>query len=399
MKCVSALSTVRNTESALRQVVDRAAAGLEGGPADLALVFASTHHADALEEIAAEATRSGLARHVLGCTGESIVGEDREIEGSSALSLWALRLPGIAVRPRRIAFADGAFSGWPELDAEPQPRAQPQAQPAPDERRPTLIMLADPFSFPTDLLLKRLNEVAPGMRVIGGMASGSNAPGQNRLVLDGEVVGEGAVAVEVDGPLRVRTVVSQGCRPIGRTVIVTKVERNVIRELGRRPALEVLREVFEGLPEEDQERVQQGLHIGRVINEYQETFRRGDFLVRNVIGADEAGGIAITDVIRVGQTVQFHVRDAETADEDLRGLLIQERRARPGARIGGALLFTCNGRGSRLFPEPHHDVAAIHDVLGPVPVAGFFAMGEIGPIGGQNFVHGFTASIALFEEE
>jgi small ligand-binding sensory domain FIST len=260
-------------------------------------------------------------------------------------------------------------------------------------------MVADPFSFPTDPFLKRLSEATAGMQVIGGMASGSNAPGQNRLVLDGEAFSEGAVAVVVGGPLTVRTVVSQGCRPIGRTVIVTKVERNVIRELGRRPALEVLREVFEELPEEDQERVQQGLHIGRVINEYQEKFRRGDFLVRNVIGADEAGGIAISDVVRVGQTVQFHVRDADTADEDLRSLLIHERRARPGARIGGALLFTCNGRGSRLFSEPHHDVAVIHDVLGAVPVAGFFAMGEIGPIGGQNFVHGFTASIALFEEQ
>jgi small ligand-binding sensory domain FIST len=237
------------------------------------------------------------------------------------------------------------------------------------------------------------------MPVIGGMASGSHAPGQNRLVLDGDVVNEGAVAVELDGPLTVRTVVSQGCRPIGRTAIVTKVERNVIRELGRRPALEVLRELFESLPEDDQELVQQGLHIGRVINEYQDKFRRGDFLVRNVIGADEEGGIAITDVVRVGQTVQFHVRDADTADEDLRSLLIQERQARPGARIGGALLFSCNGRGSRLFAEPHHDVATIHDLLGPVPVAGFFAMGEIGPVGGQNFVHGYTASIALFEEQ
>jgi small ligand-binding sensory domain FIST len=397
MKCVSALSTVRNTEAALRQVVDRATEGLGGEPADLALVFASMHHAEALAEIAAETANRGLGRHVLGCTGESIVGEDREVEGSSALSLWALRLPGIALR--RLTFTAGAFGGWPELEAEPQPQAQPVSAPTPGERRPSMIMMADPFSFPTDLLLKRLGEVAPGMRVIGGMASGSNAPGLNRLVLDGEAVSEGAVAVEVDGPLAIRTVVSQGCRPIGRTVIVTKVERNVIRELGRRPALEVLREVFEGLPEDDQERVQQGLHIGRVINEYQENFRRGDFLVRNVIGADESGGIAITDVVRVGQTVQFHVRDADTADEDLRSLLIQERRARPGARISGALLFTCNGRGSRLFPEPHHDVAAIHDVLGAIPVAGFFAMGEIGPVGGQNFVHGFTASIALFEEE
>jgi small ligand-binding sensory domain FIST len=162
--------------------------------------------------------------------------------------------------------------------------------------------------------------------------------------------------------------------------------------------LEVLREVFEELDEDDQARVQQGLHVGRVINEYQETFRRGDFLVRNVLGADEAGGIAISDFVRVGQTVQFHIRDAESADEDLHGLLEAERRERPEARPRGALLFSCNGRGSRLFSGPNHDIGLIHEVLGPLPTTGFFAMGEIGPVGGQNFLHGFTASIVLFEE-
>ncbi len=402
MKCVSALSTLPDSRSALREVIDRTTGALEGEPAELALVFASMHHAEALGEIAAEVARRGLGQNVLGCTGESIVGNDQEIEGQPALSLWSLRLPGITVRPRRLSFADGVFDGWPEIEGDPRAAATPASKPDParttDSRRPALILLADPFSFPTDLFLKRLGEIMPGTPVLGGMASGSNVPDENRFVLDGTVVAEGAVAVELGGPLRVRSIVSQGCRPIGPTMIVTKVDRNVIRELGRRPALEVVREVFANLPEEDQERVQQGLHIGRVINEYQEKFQRGDFLVRNVMGSDEAGGIAITDVVRVGQTVQFHVRDAETADEDLRGLLISERQARKGAPVGGALLFTCNGRGSRLFPRPHHDVSIVREILGPVPVGGFFAMGEIGPVGGQNFVHGFTASIALFEE-
>jgi small ligand-binding sensory domain FIST len=399
MKCVSVLSTVRNTETAMQEVVRRASEALgEGEPADLALVFASMHHADALGAIGTALTRGGLGRHVLGCTGESIIGEDQEVEGTAALSVWSLRLPGLKVRPRHLTFAEGSFGGWPELEreAEAVPAARRAARA--DSTGPALIVLGDPFSFPSDLLLKRLGEVAPGMPVVGGMASGSQTPGENRLLLDGSVSTEGAVTVELDGPLAIRTVVSQGCRPIGRTAIVTKIERNVIRELGRRPTLEVLRAMFEDLPEEDRQRVQQGLHIGRVINEYQETFQRGDFLVRNVLGADEAGGLAITDVVRVGQTVQFHVRDAGTADEDLRGLLSSARNARPDARIAGALLFSCNGRGTRLFPEPDHDVSTLREVLGAIPVAGFFAMGEIGPIGGQNFLHGFTASIALFEE-
>ena len=170
----------------------------------------------------------------------------------------------------------------------------------------------------------------------------------------------------------------------------------MIRELGRRPAIDVLRETYEELDEGDQALVREGLHVGRVINEYQDRFGRGDFLVRNVLGADDSGGIAITDHVRVGQTVQFHVRDAETADEDLRTMLAEDQAKHPESHVAGGLLFSCNGRGSRLFPAPDHDVQAVRDAYGPIPVAGFFAMGELGPIGGKNFVHGFTASLALF---
>jgi small ligand-binding sensory domain FIST len=205
--------------------------------------------------------------------------------------------------------------------------------------------------------------------------------------------------VRLSGPISIRTVVSQGCRPVGRTLLVTKAEQNIIHELGRRPALELLREVVANLPEEDVEKAHQGLHLGRVINEYQESFHRGDFLVHNVVGADPAGSIQISDLIRVGQTVQFHLRDAETADEDLREALTRRPPGDEGKTVPvGALLFSCNGRGTRLFPTPNHDAATIRELLGPIPVAGFFAMGELGPIGGQNFIHGFTASVAVFEQ-
>jgi small ligand-binding sensory domain FIST len=190
----------------------------------------------------------------------------------------------------------------------------------------------------------------------------------------------------------VRAVVSQGCRPIGRPLIVTRAERNIVHELGRRPALEVLNEIFEQLDNRDRALIEGGLHLGVVMNEYQERFGRGDFLARNVLGATENGGIAINDQVRVGRTVQFMVHDAQSADEDLRALL-----ADSGRKPKAALLFTCNGRGTRMFGAPHHDVTVVRDVLGSLPLAGFFAMGEIGPVGGQNFLHGFTASLALFE--
>jgi small ligand-binding sensory domain FIST len=388
MKCVSALSTLRNTAAALDEVVSRLALDSDGPPTDLALGFASPHHAEALGPLSATLRSRGLARHVLGCTGETVIGDGVEVEGAPALSVWAAQLPDVRVEPRRITFDEGELNGW-NLDDPAAPRS---------ETRPTLVLLGDPFSFPVDHFLKRLRESDPGVKIVGGMASGSQVPRGNSLVIDDEVFDEGAVAVALSGRVGLRTVVSQGCRPAGRTMIVTRAEGNIIRDLGRRPVLEVLREMFDELPPADQTLIQEGLHIGRVINEYQETFQRGDFLIRNVLGTDDDGGLAITDIIKVGQTVQFQVRDAASAHADLLALLEAERSTRPAAAVKGALLFSCNGRGTRLFAGPNHDVGLVRRVFGPIPVAGFFAMGEIGPVGGQNFVHGYTASLVLFEE-
>ena len=374
IQCVEALSTDRNTDAALEAVAAKLSGKLDG-PSDLTLIFASMHHADALDRIARTLRDRGLGRVVLGCTCESVVGEGREIEAATALAVWTARMPGTELTP----FAVEGDSGWPES--------------AGSDPATAVLLLADPFRFPIDNFLHRVATERPGTRIMGGMASGGSVPGQNKLLIDDVAHTEGAVGVVIRGDVAIRTVVSQGCRPIGRPMIVTKSERNVIRELGRRPALEVVQELFGELSEDDQELVKSGLHIGRVINEYQESFGRGDFLVRNVMGADEAGGIAISDLVRVGQTVQFQVRDAETADEDLRHLLAK---ARAEGTADAALLFTCNGRGSRFFREPDHDVRVLREILGPIPAAGFFAMGELGPVGGQNFIHGFTASVVLF---
>jgi small ligand-binding sensory domain FIST len=231
------------------------------------------------------------------------------------------------------------------------------------------------------------------------MASGVGGPGECRLLLDGAVHDHGAVGVLLGGPVGLRWVVSQGCRPVGRPLVVTRAEGNFILELGGKSPLTQLQELWQSLSPDEQRLFQKGLHVGRVLNEYQGEFRHGDFLVRNVMGLDKSSGaLAITDRVRVGQTVQFHVRDAQTADEDLRALLRQDRAAhdRPPA---AALLFSCNGRGTRLFPQPDHDAAAVRAEAGEVPLAGLFAQGELGPVGGRNFIHGFTASLALFEEE
>ena len=384
MKCVSALSTARGANTAFHQIRERLDEALGDSPADLTLIFASRHHAEKLGELSRAFLEQGRSRRVLGCLGEAIIGEDQEVEGKPALAVWSIVAPGLEIQP--VRFDPGGGSLRQSLATLEKPGES------------TLILLADPFSFGINDFLKLVNETMPGLRVVGGMASGGHEPGSNRLVLDGETHLDGAVAVRLSGPISIRTIVSQGCRPIGRPMLVTRAEHNIIRELGRRPALESLRDLFQSLSQDDINKVQQGLHIGRVINEYQESFQRGDFLVRNVVGADESGAIQINDLIRVGQTVQFHVRDAETADEDLRESLSRERGPKEApATPFGALLFNCNGRGARLFNAPNHDVELIHEILGPIPVAGFFAMGELGPVGGQNFIHGFTASIAVFE--
>jgi small ligand-binding sensory domain FIST len=228
------------------------------------------------------------------------------------------------------------------------------------------------------------------------MASGGMTPGSNTLVCNQGTYDSGAVGVVVGGAVRVRPVVSQGCRPIGTPLVITRAQANVIHELGGRPALERLREIYGTLDATDRELVRSSLHVGRVASEYQAAFQAGDFLVRNVVGADpESGVIAIGDLVRTGQTVQFHVRDPASAHDDLERLLHAAQAA--GSLPAGALVFTCNGRGSRLFAAPHHDARCVQDVLGPLPAAGFFAQGEIGPIGRLNCLHGFTASIGLFE--
>ena len=388
MKCTSALSTTKNSTLAFNDLTDRVAKDLAGEPGTIAVAFVSAHHAQALGELARLCKEKRIAEHFLAVTGETIVGEGQEIEGAAAASLWAIRLPQcITIRPVRLVWTDGGLTGLP-----------PEIASVGAAKR-TMLLLADPYSFPTDRMFLDLEREAPGLSVVGGMASGSNTPGGNRLVLNGQVFSDGAVGWILDGPLAIRTIVSQGCRPVGRPMLVTKSEGNLIHELGRRPAIEVLRETYDSLNEDDQELIRHGLHVGRVINEYQESFGRGDFLIRNVMGTDDTGGIAITDMVRVGQTVQFHVRDAATADEDLRLLLAQDLEKHPRSTVAGGLLFSCNGRGTRLFSAPHHDAQVIQSLYGDIPVAGFFAMGELVRVGGKIFVHGFTASLALFTVE
>lgn len=375
--------------AALRECLD-AAAGFSGKP-DLVLVFFSPHHAAQAAAFAEQAWNALQPRCLLGCPGEAIVGGDREVENGPALSLWLGSWPEeTTVSQFHLTMeqtSEGlSILGWPDELGEGPPEEE------------LLLLLADPFTFPVDEFLQRVNEDYPGVRVVGGMASGGRNPGENSLLIGSQTLTEGAVGILLQGTPRVRTVVSQGCRPIGRPLVVTKAQHNYILELGGKPPLEHLQQIWQESSPADQELLQRGLHVGRVINEYQDAFTQGDFLIRNVMGLDKnTGALAITERVRVGQTIQFHVRDAATADEDLRLLAAAAAHGRE-TRPAGGLLFSCNGRGTRLFEVPDHDARSIQRALGPMPLAGFFAMGELGPIGGQNFIHGFTASLVLFDD-
>ena len=375
MAFASALSTHPVTTQAVGEVAGQVLERLGPHP-DLALLFVTPPHAGALEDAAA-AVRSVLEPSTLiGCAAVSVVGTAREVESEPGVSLFAGRVGPVA--PLRLETVEGperpAVVGWPS----PTP-FEPSA----------VLLLADPFSFPAEVFHQDLSARHPGLPVVGGNASAAQGPGGNRMVIDGRVVQEGAVGALLGPGVHVETVVSQGCRPIGQPYIVTKAERNIVYELAGEPALErLLRMAREGMSEDDIRLINHGLHLGHVIDERKAEFGRGDFLVRNVLGADqETGAIAVNDLVEVGGTVQFHVRDAATADEDLRQMLT-------GHQAEAALLFTCNGRGVRLFGTADHDAAVLDEQLG-APTAGFFAAGEFGPVGGRNFVHGFTASIAL----
>jgi small ligand-binding sensory domain FIST len=388
----SALSVDPNAAKAEEQVTQRIAEGLGGVRADLCAVFVSHHYGGAIEQLGLRLRRATAAKVVVGCTGESIIGGDREIEQEPALSVWCASLPGTELR---------AFEAVAQLGADEELvfSAMPDVR---DAARASIVLLGDPYSFPVDEYLKRLNDSFPGVPVVGGMASGGMGPGQNLLITDRGLVAQGAIGVVLEGGIEVRSVVSQGCRPVGRPFVVTQNQEHLIQKLSGRPAMDVLMETLHALEPAEQKLFQRQPFIGLAIDARKSTFERGDFLVRNVIGISKTEkAVAISDTVRRGQTVQFLLRDAGSASEDLTQLMLSQGggaidSARPTSSAG-ALLFSCNGRGTRMFSESDHDIRCVRAGLHKsIPVAGFFAQGEIGPIGGRNFLHGYTASVAVF---
>jgi small ligand-binding sensory domain FIST len=369
--------------AAAREAVDRAVEPLTSDP-DLLAVFVSGPDPDAIGELASLfAERSG-ARHIVGCSASGVLGAGRGVRGepteppAPAVSVWAAVLPQTTLRVFHLevmrAEAGLAVVGMPDR--------------SPDEQ--VGLLLADPYSFPLDSFVSRSNDALPGLQLLGGMAAGPAGPGSTRLFLDGRVVDRGAVGVLFRGG-ELRTMVSQGCRPIGQDMVVTKADGNVLLELAGVSALTKLREAMAELSPEDQERFRTGPQIGLAMDEYVEERAHGDFVVRPILGIDEAReAVAVGEVVELGRTVRFHLQDAAAARADLLGRLAEVGPA------GGALVTSCVGRGTALFGNDDVDAMAIRTVLGASAVAGFFGGGELGPVGGRNYLHGLTASVLAF---
>ncbi len=368
-------------EGAAEVAVAQALGGLGGAAPDLVCVFVAPGAQHSPDQAAAAGLRAmslAGAGTTVGATAGGVIGDGHGQERGPAVAVWAAALPGTRISTYRLDVSrsdDGVqVSGLPQLRSDDRVAA----------------MLVDPYSFPVGGFLERSNVLMPGFPLVGGLAGAGSGPGANRLFVDGEVVARGGVGFVLGGEVGVRTVVSQGCRPIGPPMTITRADRNVIFELAGTPAYTRLLEIVTALPPAEQELAARGLHMGIAMDEYAEDHGRGDFLVRGVVGADEGtGAVAVGEVVEVGQTVRFQVRDAAAAGEDLTELL--------GGPARGALLFSCNGRGTTMFDSADHDVRTVRATLGAEGVAGFFAAGEIGPVGGRNHLHGFTASVLAFD--
>lgn len=399
MKWITAVSENPDTAAAIGEAAQQALAELGDHPADLVLVFATPHHAEHFADVPAEVAMHLPRALLLGCTGGGVLGHSTEVEHRPGVSLVIASLPGVDLRPFHLDDADiplpeNAVSLWRKrlgLDSVAEPgAAEPETH---------FILLPEPFSVRPERLLRSLDVAFPNGAKLGGMASGGGRPGAHALWLGPQMFRRGVVGVALRGALAVDTVVAQGCKPIGKPLLVTRSKGNVVLELDGRTPAQALRDMASELSEEDLALVQQSLLIGVEMTGDKVEYRQGDFLIRQIAEMDpEKGWMSIGARLQQWQVVQFHVRDGRTSAEDLRRMLQRYRTDQGQANPVGALMFSCMGRGEHLYGVPNHDTGVFGDVMPGVPLGGFFCNGEIGRIGQHTYLHGFTSSFGLFRD-
>lgn len=351
----------------------------------LAWVFASADYRPHLRDFLELLQLHAHAPLLLGGSASGLIGSAEESEGASGFSLLLVSLPQTRLTPL-------SFSEQVADDFHPTQWRDLAGAGADSE---AWIVLGNPLAMAAEPWLATWSKAFPGVPVLGGLASGGPR-GDDVFLFHNRDTVEAGVALGLRGGVRLHSVISQGCRPIGEPHAITGADENVITSIGSLPAYERLQESFDSLSPEEKARAAGNLFAGLALNEYVDDFKTGDFLIRNLLGADaESGSIALAAYPRLGQTLQFQLRDRLSAHEELHSLL--KNAAHEGIRPIASLLFACGGRGTSLFGSPHHDAAAIQHQFGQIPCAGLFCNGEIGPVAGKNFVHGYTAAIGLLE--
>ena len=357
---------------------------------DLTAVFVSAHHAseyDRVPELVSGYVGDGA---LVGCSGGGVIGAGTEVENRPGFAITAASLPDVELASFHVENGD-----LPDADAPPD-RWESLVK-ANGDSEPHFVLLADPWSIDAESMVRGLDYAFPGSVKIGGMASGAQGPGGNALFLSNDVHSSGAVGVAMHGAVQVDTIVAQGCRPIGELMQVTSCHQNVLLQLDGHSAMETVSRLVQDLGDRDRELARHSLFLGVVMDPLNDSPQLGDFLIRNIIGADQqSGALAIGETLREGQTVQFQLRDAETSAADLDELLERYAIEHPTYEDTGALLFSCLGRGEHLYGRPDHDTEMFRRKVSPMPLTGFFCNGEIGPVGDATYVHGYTSSFGVF---
>jgi small ligand-binding sensory domain FIST len=391
LRFVSAASELIDSDAAVHDCLAALQEKLQGAVPHLLFVFASPHHRDAyalIQETLLEDLKPG---HLVGCSGGGIIGGGRELEDTPGLSVTAAVLDGVGVQVSHVR--DDQLPGLDD-----PPRAWEAALGVKASDKPHFITLLSPFMGRADDLLAGLDYAYPQARKIGGVVSGLRHVSERALFLDGQRFSDGALIVALSGPIRVDSLVAQGCRPVGPVCTITAVDRNVIEGLDHKPAIYTLQKVYDAADARTRDLLQRALFVGLLTDPLSVAQPQvGDFLIRNVMGMDkQSGSVAVAAIVREGMRVQFHVRDGEAADQDLRKVIERLKGGADPPQVAGGLLFSCLGRGERLFGDADHDSQAFAQAFGTQALGGFFCNGEIGPVGAGTYLHGFTSCFALF---
>ncbi len=396
MKWISSISTKVSLEAAVQEVAHEIIDGLAGRSADFGIIFISNTFMSEYPRLMPLLAEKIKIAHLIGCSGGGIIGNGQELEDIPALSLMVGHIPNAGIKTFHIVDEQ-----LPDLDSSPD-RWQELIGVSGYEEEPNFVVLVDPFSFAISDFLRGLDFAYPQAVKVGGIASSGGA-GSNALFCncDGEyrIYRNGSVGMAIWGDVVIDAVVAQGCRPIGRPLQISECDRNIIISLEDHSPLVTLQDIVNNLSESDRDLAQHSLFVGVVMNEFKPLLERGDFLIRNIIGVDpRSGAIAVADRVRPGQRIQLHLRDSQASAEDLEDALARYRRDHDHDGVRAALMFTCMGRGERLYGKPSFDSGLLREQIGDVPLSGFFCGGEIGPVGGSTFVHGYTSSFGIFRE-